>query len=87
MTISVLRDLSWASAILFGWLSVILLGLAWHGRKRLRASLKIPLTDEAEEVTHLWEARAVRWHGIGIALSIFSISCAIAWLLSSKVQQ
>ena len=82
MTISTLPDLSWGFAILFGWLSVILLGMAWHARKRLRASLKIPLTDEAEAVTHLWERRAARWQSIGLAMSIFSILCAVAWLLS-----
>jgi hypothetical protein len=82
-----LGDISWDLTILGGCLSVILHGMAWSARRRLRASLKIPLTEEAEAVTHLWEGRAASWHSTGVALSIFSILCAVVWLVSSKVQQ
>ena len=67
-------------AILLGALSVLLHGMAWHARKRLRTSLKIPLTEEAEEVTHRLERRAALWHNIGFAMSIVSILSAAAWL-------
>lgn len=77
-----LGDISWDLAILGGCLSVILHGMGWYARRRLRASLKIPLTEEAEAVTHLRESRAAHWHRIGLALSIFSILCAMGWLVS-----
>ena len=69
-------------ALLLGTLSVLLHGMAWYARKRLRGSLKIPLTEEAEEVTHRWERRAALWHKIGLAMSIVSILCVAVWLFS-----
>lgn len=58
---------------------------ARHGlvrQEEAQSLLKIPLTEEAEAVTHLRESRAAHWHRIGLALSIFSILCAMGWLVS-----
>jgi hypothetical protein len=81
VTITDLQDLSWNLAVLCGWLSIILLAVAWHASRKLRASLKAPLTERAEEITHLWERRETRWHRIGLGMSLFSILCFVSWLL------
>lgn len=84
MTNSDLRDLSLNLAIVAGCLSVALNGLAWHARKRLRASLKLQLTEAAEELTHRWEERAALWQNIALAMSTLSILGVGAWLFIGK---
>ncbi|CAH1663964.1 conserved hypothetical protein [Hyphomicrobiales bacterium] len=81
MTSTDLHDLSLSLAIVAGGLSVVLHGMAWQARRRLRASLKIQLTEAVEELTQRWEGRAALWHSIGLALSLVSILCVAAWLL------
>jgi len=78
-----LQDLSWNLAILFGWLAILPLALAWHAGKKLQASLKAPLTESAEQLTHLWEHRVTRWTTIGLCMSGFSILCFVVWLFSA----
>lgn len=77
-----LQDLSWNLAVLFGWLAILPLGMAWHAGKRLQASLKEPLTESAEQMTHLWEHRVTRWTTVGLWMSGFSILCFFTWLIS-----
>jgi hypothetical protein len=80
-----LRDVSWHMAVLSGWLSIILLAAAWHARRRLRASLKAPLTERAEDITHLWERRETLWHKAGLGLSWLSVLCFVSWLVSRLI--
>ena len=76
--------MSWKLAVLSGWLSIVLLAAAWYARRRLRASLKAPLTDRAEDITHLWEQRDTLLHKAGLGLSWLSILC-FAFLLLSRL--
>jgi hypothetical protein len=84
VTNSDLRDLSLNLAIVIGCLSVALNGLAWQARRRLRASLKVQLTEAAEELTHRWEERAALWQNIAVTMSTLSILCVAAWLFVGK---
>jgi hypothetical protein len=77
-----LRDLLWDWTILFGWLSMIALGIVWHAGRKFRASLKAPLTLQLNEMPEWWERRANRWRIIGFAASVFSIICFVSWLLT-----
>lgn len=85
MTVGSLRDLSWYLAIIFGWLAVISLGYGWYARRKFHAFLKIPLTEEAEHLTHVWEDRVTRWTTTGVAFSSLSILCLVSWLLSGLI--
>jgi hypothetical protein len=63
------RVVTLSLAIIFGGLAVIFYSMAWHARRQLRATLKSPRTEEAEEATHRWEGRAILGHNIGLAAS------------------
>ena len=73
-------DLFWNLAVLAGWLAAVPYGLAWLARRRFRRFLKLPLTEEAEALTHRWERRAARWTALGLGMSGFSILCLCVWL-------
>ncbi|MDF2811115.1 MAG: hypothetical protein K0S56_2146 [Microvirga sp.] len=79
------RVVTLSLAIGFGGLAVIFHGMAWQARRQLRATLKSPLTEEAEEATHRWEWRATLWHNIGIAASMLSLLGLAVGLFSSVV--
>jgi hypothetical protein len=75
------RDLLWEWTILFGWLSLILLGIGWHAGRTFRASLKAPLTHHLGGMPEWRERRANRWRAMGRASSWFSLLCFASWLL------
>jgi hypothetical protein len=77
-----LRDLVWYLAFAFGWVSMISLGCSWYARQRFQAFLKVPLTEEAEHLTHVWERRVTRWTRIGLSLAGLSILCLASWLIA-----
>jgi hypothetical protein len=81
VTIEDFRELSLSLAILFGWLSIVPLLGAWYARRKFRAFLKAPLSDEVEHLTHVWENRIARWSIIGLAMAGFSILCFVMWLV------
>jgi len=76
-----IRDLLWTGAILFGWLSVLSLVGTWHARRKFRALLKAPLTEEVEHLTHVWEGRVSRWNILGLILAGLSILCFASWAI------
>jgi cellulose synthase/poly-beta-1,6-N-acetylglucosamine synthase-like glycosyltransferase len=77
-----LRDLLWDCTILFGWPSVIALGIVWHANRRFKAALKAPLTLQVDEMPEWWDQRARWWRTMGLVSSWLSITCFISWLLS-----
>jgi hypothetical protein len=76
-----LQNLLWNVAVVAGWLALIPLAGSWHARRRFRALLKDPLTEEVEHLTHLWEGRIPRWTHVGLFLASVSILCLVAWLV------
>lgn len=85
MTIADLRELLWILAIAFGWLSLIPIAIAWHGRKKFRALLKAPLSDEVEHMTHVWERRVARGTAAGLSLAVLSLLCFGLWIFSGMM--
>jgi hypothetical protein len=82
MTTASLQDLLWDWTILFGWLSLMALGIVWHAGRRFGAALKAPLTLQVDEMPEWWARRASRWKSMALTSSWFSIACFILWLLS-----
>jgi hypothetical protein len=80
-----LRNLLWHLAIIVGWVAVISLGYGWYARRRFRAFLKVPLTEEVEHLTHIWERRVTHWTAAGLALSSLSIICLVFWLSAGMI--
>jgi hypothetical protein len=81
------RDLLWLLAVLSGWLAIIFLAGGWYARKRFHAFLKAPLSEEVEHQTHVWEARVSRWTILGSSMSVFSLLCLVALLVSGRAGQ
>jgi len=71
----------WYGAIILGWLAIPLLGGVFYARRRFRALLKAPLTDEVELLTHLWERRISYWTALGLLMSGLSIICLVGWFI------
>jgi hypothetical protein len=71
----------WYLAVCSGWLAVIALGFGWHARRKFRALLKAPLTEEVEHMTHEWEKHVTRSTAAGFVLSGFSLLCFALWLI------
>jgi hypothetical protein len=78
-------DLLWYLAVLSGWSALIAQALAWSARKKFRALLKAPLTEEVEHMTHVSERQISRRTVFGFLLSGLSILCFGAWLASSWI--
>jgi hypothetical protein len=76
-----LQHLLWNVAIVVGWLSLIPLAGGWYARRRFRALLKAPLTEEVEQLTHLWEGRIPRWTNVGLFMAGLSILSLLAWFV------
>jgi hypothetical protein len=85
MTVGSLRELFWYLALTFGWLAIILLGSGWYARRRFRAFLKFPLTEEVEHLTHVWEKRVGLWTAAGLTFSGLSIICLVSWLIAGMI--
>jgi hypothetical protein len=86
VTIAEFRNLLWDLAILIGWFAAIPHGLAWVARRKFRAFLKLPLTEDVENMTHRWERHAARWTAIGLWMSGFSVLCLIVWVISGMLR-
>ncbi|MPR13397.1 hypothetical protein [Microvirga tunisiensis] len=85
MTVGSLRELLWYLALTSGWLAIILLGSGWYARRRFRAFLKFPLTEEVEHLTHVWEKRVSLWTAAGLTFSGLSIICLVSWLIAGMI--
>jgi hypothetical protein len=79
--VEVYKSLLLNIAVYSGWITVIAHGFAWYARRKFRALLKAPLTDEVENLTHLWERQIARWTATGHFMSGLSILCCIVWLV------
>lgn len=85
VSIAQYRNLMWDLAIIFGWLSPVVLAMGYYARKRFKALLKAPLTEEVEHQTHAWEHRVRRWTILGLLIPGISIICFIAWFVLSRL--
>jgi hypothetical protein len=85
MTVGSLRDLLWYLANVSGWLAILMLGSAWHARRKFHILVKAPLTEEVEHLTHVWERRVTRWTRTGLSIAAFSILCIAAWVICGEV--
>lgn len=87
MTAETFHDMLWNSAILTGWLAIISLSGRWHARRKFLALLKAPLTDEVEQLTHVWERRITRWTTLGLLMSGLSLLCFVGSLILTVAGQ
>jgi hypothetical protein len=85
VTVGSLHALLWYLPLTSGWLAIILLGSGWYARRRFRAFLKFPLTEEVEHLTHVWEKRVSLWTAAGLTFSGLSIICLVSWLIAGMI--
>ena len=70
----------WYLAVCSAWTSIAAHGFSWYARRRFRALLKAPLTEEIEHQTHRWERNIICSAPVGLTLSALSLLCFGVWL-------
>jgi hypothetical protein len=87
VTTGSITDLLWIVALLAGWLAIICLIGGWYAGAKFQTLLKAPLSEEVENLTHVWEKRVDRWTALSFLMSGLSILSVFGWLVSENFVQ